>query len=182
MSAWHKNCKNKLVIGFGSKCCICGYSKCIEAFDLHHIDSEDKNFNISSFKIRNWDIIKEEAKKCVLLCSNCHRELHAGLVNLPKDPFRFNEELVPKKELVKYNCQVCGIEVSHKSTTRCIKCQGESKKKFLVTKEELNDLVENHPLTFIASMYNVSDKAIQKRCEKLGIPLKGRGYWSKRRE
>jgi hypothetical protein len=40
-------------------------------------DSLNKEFNISS--ILNWDKIKKELEKCVLLCANCHREVHDGL-------------------------------------------------------------------------------------------------------
>jgi hypothetical protein len=53
------------------------------------------------------------------------------------------------------------------------------KKRFEVTKEELQKLVDTLPLTKIGKLFNVSDSAIKKRCKKLGIPLKGRGYWSK---
>jgi hypothetical protein len=175
---WYKNCKSKLVIGFGGKCCICGYDKCIDAFDLHHIDPNKKSFNICSYKIKNWDVIKEEAKKCVLLCATCHREFHAGFTKLPLDAPRFKEELIPFKEKIIYNCLDCGIELLNKETKRCLKCNGIKHRKFEISKDELENLVNNYPLTKIAEMYNVSDKAIEKRCKKLKVALKGRGYWS----
>lgn len=57
-------------------CSICGYNKCASALDFHH--SGDKGFSISN-AIRNTKGIRavtEEIKKCIVLCSNCHRELH----------------------------------------------------------------------------------------------------------
>lgn len=63
-------------------CSICNYSKCFRALDFHHIDPKTKEFNISSFKSckvfndANGEILLKEVRKCVLLCANCHRELH----------------------------------------------------------------------------------------------------------
>lgn len=64
----------------GNKCECCGYNKCIEALEFHHLDPEEKDFNISDRDIKlDWDNIKEELDKCILTCSNCHREIHAGI-------------------------------------------------------------------------------------------------------
>lgn len=84
ISTWRKNAKGKLVDGMGGKCNKCGYSLCIKAMDFHHIDEKKKKFSLSSAfaKPRSWDDIVEEAKKCVLLCCRCHRELHAGVWKL----------------------------------------------------------------------------------------------------
>ncbi len=66
----------------GGRCMICGYNKCLTALEFHHL--YNKKFGFSSRGItRSWQKIKEELKKCVLVCSNCHKEIHAGLVQLP---------------------------------------------------------------------------------------------------
>lgn len=74
------NRRNKLkqqAINFlGGKCQLCGYDKCPAALEMHHIDPMEKEFTIS--KSSSWNKIKPELMKCVLLCSNCHRETHAG--------------------------------------------------------------------------------------------------------
>lgn len=63
----------------GGMCTLCGYSQCIDALDLHHKDANQKDFGISSSGLtRSWEKNKAEADKCVLLCANCHREIHAG--------------------------------------------------------------------------------------------------------
>ncbi len=67
----------------GEKCCICGYNKCIEALDFHHIDPKEKDFILSDRNlILDWNEIKKELDKCILVCSNCHREIHAGVTTL----------------------------------------------------------------------------------------------------
>lgn len=70
--------KLKLIEMFGGKCEKCGYDKNIAAFDFHHRDGYEKNFEIKvqQLNYRTDDIILEEALKCMLLCANCHRELH----------------------------------------------------------------------------------------------------------
>jgi 5-methylcytosine-specific restriction endonuclease McrA len=64
----------------GGKCSVCGYDKCTEALEFHHLSSSEKDFGISNKGYtRSWTKIKEELDKCVLLCANCHRETHAGM-------------------------------------------------------------------------------------------------------
>lgn len=67
----------------GGKCCICGYNKYKGALDFHHLDPNEKDFGIGSKGYtRGWESIKKELDKCILVCSNCHRELHAGLLKI----------------------------------------------------------------------------------------------------
>lgn len=67
----------------GSKCQCCGYNKCSEALEFHHIDPSQKDFSISDRDLTlDWDTVKKELDKCVLVCSNCHREIHSGLRTL----------------------------------------------------------------------------------------------------
>tara|TARA_R110000824_G_scaffold242992_2_gene431633 strand:- start:94 stop:324 length:231 start_codon:yes stop_codon:yes gene_type:complete len=62
----------------GGKCCGCGYNKCASALEFHHTDPSKKEFIIGSCKYGRSKML-EEAKKCILLCANCHREFHANL-------------------------------------------------------------------------------------------------------
>ena len=62
----------------GGKCERCGYGKCIEALDFHHKDANGKDFGISSRgHSRSWQRVRAELDKCIMVCANCHRELHA---------------------------------------------------------------------------------------------------------
>jgi len=68
----------------GGRYAICGYNKNINALEFHHFDSGKKDFGISAKGYtRSWEQVKRELGKCVLLCSNCHREVHDGITQLP---------------------------------------------------------------------------------------------------
>ena len=59
----------------GGKCEICGYDKNYSALEFHHLDPNEKDFTISK-KNSSWENIKKELDKCILVCANCHREIH----------------------------------------------------------------------------------------------------------
>ncbi len=70
----------------GGKCILCGYNKCVRALNMHHIDPAQKEFGLSSRGLtRSWEKVSRELDKCVLLCSNCHDEVHEGISQLPKE-------------------------------------------------------------------------------------------------
>ena len=69
----------------GGKCVLCGYSKYAGAFDLHHKDDSRKSFGLSTRGLtRSWKRIKKEADKCILVCANCHREIHGSVTQLSR--------------------------------------------------------------------------------------------------
>lgn len=69
----------------GGKCVICGYDKCKESLQFHHVDPSKKEFGISEGgRCRSWERIKYELDKCLLVCSNCHGEIHANLIDINK--------------------------------------------------------------------------------------------------
>lgn len=70
--------KKALVELCGGKCTKCGYSKCLRALEFHHLDKDNKTFNLSSLGYTcSWDRLVKEVKKCTLLCATCHRETEA---------------------------------------------------------------------------------------------------------
>jgi hypothetical protein len=68
--------KQKAVDYKGGCCEICGYNKSIAALEFHHIDPEEKDIDYLKLKNRSWEKLKTEIDKCMLVCSNCHKELH----------------------------------------------------------------------------------------------------------
>jgi len=61
----------------GGSCINCGYNKYIGALEFHHLNPKEKDFNLShNGHCRSWEIVKKELDKCILLCANCHREIH----------------------------------------------------------------------------------------------------------
>lgn len=75
--------KQLLVNTFGGKCQICGYNTCLAALAFHHRNPKEKDFQISDFKKKNADnyVLYRELEKCILVCSNCHIEIHQGMHN-----------------------------------------------------------------------------------------------------
>jgi hypothetical protein len=69
--------KEQAVAYLGGKCEICGYSRCLAAMQFHHVNQEDKDFEVSA--LSNWGLIVKELNKCKLLCATCHAEVHAGI-------------------------------------------------------------------------------------------------------
>lgn len=72
--------KKQMVEYKGGKCIHCGYHKSVVALDFHHRDPVTKKFILSGAHCRKWETIRTELDKCDLLCSNCHREIEAGLL------------------------------------------------------------------------------------------------------
>ena len=78
----------------GGKCIRCGYDECLKAFEFHHVDPSKKDFTISNDHFRLKDAI-EESKKCILLCSNCHKEFHDNMWTLDELNIEEMEEVKP---------------------------------------------------------------------------------------
>ncbi len=73
------NMKKQAVKLLGGKCSICGYNKCIDALEFHHKNPNEKEFKIGSGNTMSWKEYKNEVSKCMLVCSNCHKEIHSKL-------------------------------------------------------------------------------------------------------
>lgn len=65
----------------GGKCQICGYNKCVRSLQFHHLDPNEKDFGISG-GTKSFEKLKPELDKCILVCANCHGEIHDGLIDL----------------------------------------------------------------------------------------------------
>ena len=78
---YRKRIKQELVDYKGGKCQVCGYNKCNEALEFHHLNPDEKDFSLSG-QHKSIELLKKEVDKCVLLCCRCHREVHAGITTL----------------------------------------------------------------------------------------------------
>lgn len=67
----------------GGKCYFCGYNKYYGSLAFHHMDPSNKKYEISENIGKKFEKLKEELDKCILVCSNCHGELHGGLLSIP---------------------------------------------------------------------------------------------------
>lgn len=163
VSNWRQSIKERAIQYKGGKCIICGYKRCNRALVFHHLDPKYKQFGIANNGLcRSWDKVKKELDKCVLLCSNCHNEVHSNLINMEdyvqqiyictndKNTFQntnkyeaislFDEELLKQSHFFK--------RIRQRPAT------------YELFKKEFEELNNNY--SAMARKYNVSDNTIRK--------------------
>ncbi len=76
--------KLELLRKAGSRCSICGYHKNLAALVFHHTGSAEKDFKLDmrSLSNRKFEPVLSEISKCILVCANCHAELHNPRLDL----------------------------------------------------------------------------------------------------
>ena len=161
----------------GEKCCVCGYDKCISALEFHHLNPEEKEFSISTNSNISFEKANKELKKCILVCSNCHREIHENLISV-ENLFSYNEnkanEIFQEIEDLKthkvFYCKTCGKIISTNSEY-CPSCAALQRRKVeRPSRDELKNLIRNYPFTTIANNFLVSDNAVRKWCDNYNLP------------
>jgi len=164
-----KKNRDIVLVHNGAKCQRCGYDKCPSALEFHHIDPDTKKFGIRDGQTRALKKMLEEADKCVLLCANCHRELHYGVWNIDEiDPARHPfPELIAASHVapaVKSFCKDCGKRVAVKAI-RCKECSFKYREKidWPETEEILNDIRNGISFRAMGRKLGVSDNAVRKR-------------------
>ena len=96
VQAWRKRAKAKVVAICGGKCNLCGYDRLQTALEFHHLDPSEKDFSVTgATNTKRLSLMIEEVRKCILVCANCHREIHGGLIpeQTLLDNRNFNEQL-----------------------------------------------------------------------------------------
>lgn len=64
-------------------CAACGIKYDPIVMDLHHINPEEKDMNVSRILRKgSYQKLQEEIDKCIVLCANCHRMIHGGIIKL----------------------------------------------------------------------------------------------------
>ncbi len=187
--------KRKLIEMCGGKCKICGYNKCIGAFDFHHRDPTQKKFSLndavnSGF---SWQSILEEIEKCDLLCCRCHREAEyiepdIDIENTYKSFLRTKHvDTLGKKEGIptKQELEIMLSEFSSREISRSFNVSlatvGYWKMKYglkmnkvirsirIPSREELQNLIKEKTAVVIGRDFGVTDKAVKKWLIKYGI-------------
>ena len=79
--------KKDLIQLLGGCCSVCGYNKNYAVLEFHHLAPNEKEHNLDARKLSNstWNWCLEESKKCILFCSNCHREHHHPHLQITKE-------------------------------------------------------------------------------------------------
>jgi hypothetical protein len=84
--------KLKLIQRHGGECQSCGYKGHYSVFDFHHLDPSKKEIQLECDRW-GWNRLTEEADKCALLCSNCHRLVHAGEIEIQIPPCPLDNQI-----------------------------------------------------------------------------------------
>jgi hypothetical protein len=88
--------KTRAIALMGSACYSCDRVGPTALFEFHHWDSREKDFGISADGLsRPWENIAAELEKCVMLCANCHREVHAGIRTIRPTLLGLAEDALP---------------------------------------------------------------------------------------
>ena len=119
--------KELVVEYMGGACHRCGWNEHQSGLVPHHVNESKKLFGIGTGgQTRSWKIVKEECKKCILLCANCHAVVHTT-----NEEYYFNENNIPKyNDLIEKraskefpNCLECGKQISTRAL-HCKSCNG----------------------------------------------------------
>lgn len=180
LQSWCKTCtkkkqalrwrqrKLKAIELFGGQCQRCGYDKNFAALHFHH-KSDDKNGQPHMALRWKWERTIEELKKCILVCANCHAELHNPQDVLhPSEPT--NQAVMNLGGLQATDqCKNCGTDVYG------TECCSDACAKFIRRKvtrpsaSELEALIATMPLEAIGRKYGVSGVAVKKWVKFYGI-------------
>jgi formate-dependent nitrite reductase cytochrome c552 subunit len=79
----HRKIRAILLAEAGGACVVCGYARCSSNLHFHHVDPEQKSFNMTMARGKSETAYRAEARKCVLVCANCHGEIEAGVIESP---------------------------------------------------------------------------------------------------
>jgi hypothetical protein len=164
---WRKRSKELIVKSMGGCCQICNYAKTNSALELHHIDPSQKEMSFGGIRANPIAIHKigNELKKCILLCSNCHKEVHEGIAVLPLIYTKFDE----------FFSEIAIEEVTERKVihNKKISISVARQRKILLTNAELHAMVEVHKgnVSSCARELDVSETAIRKRLKKYEMVL-----------
>lgn len=176
--------KTTLVNLLGGKCQICGYKRFVQAMDFHHLNPNDKKFQIAA-RIGNLSYIKilDELSKCILLCANCHRELESNCVLLSEDAIKLRNLYILKIKEEKNriilegeqkfkNCPVCNEEFVDKWHKKFCSpsCNSMNQRRIAWPSEkQLKKDLSEMPMVKVGKKYGVSDNAVRKWAKKFHL-------------
>ena len=177
-----RNFRQQFIPTRGGRCQLCGYSN-QKILQVHHVIPRAKGGT-------------DELCNLLLICPNCHTEIHRDGKQIPASiqaflktqagfltvPYKLPKPKVKKERKKRsrnvISCKICGAQTSKKP--RCVKCFQKSKEKIVwPTDEKLAELVWLKPALQIATELGVSSVAIKHRCNARKIETPGRGYWAK---
>jgi len=167
---WRSNNKNRMVEAMGSKCQCCGYNTCNSALAFHHIDPMEKDLVFAQSRANplNWGKLVLELKKCILLCHNCHSEVHAGIRSLPENYSKFDESFLDyNKSIQIFDLCKCGSQKPLNFKFCSHTCAATNRRKVDWDSIDLLELMKTNTIGQLEDMLGISNAAIYKRRDKI---------------
>lgn len=166
---WRINTKQRMIDALGGKCSCCGYNKCNSALEFHHLNPSEKEFGFSAALVRPkaWNLLVVELRKCVLLCANCHREVHSGITKVENKQY-FNEEYAEYAVKIEMDeCKVCSSLKPISNKTCSPACAGKLRGKINWSLIDLRQLLETYKNPEqIGKFLGVSGASVRKQLKK----------------
>ena len=164
---FRKRIKTALVEAFGGFCQLCGKSYPQSVYEFHHLNPDEKKFGLSvSSTTRAKADYALEAKKCIMVCANCHRLIEYENADISNIICGFDEDKYYQalEKLIKKNISI-GLDKAKQS-------------RYKPTKEELlQDLKDfNGNFSAVARKYNFTSNAVVKWCKKFELPYHSSDY------
>lgn len=181
VKSWRQRTKERIILAMGGKCVCCGYNKCQASLALHHLDPKEKDFSFGAIRAncKSWNKIVVELRKCILVCVNCHGEIHYGLTKVPSNATKFNEKYTDYLELERkerendpsryHECPRCKKDTSNTQKYCSQKCSALAALRFNWNQFNLEEMYKKMTVTQMAKIIGCSDVAIHKRLKRIGI-------------
>ena len=158
---FRRRIKIALVQSFGNKCQVCGVSYPQSVYDFHHLNPAEKEFGVGSQSTtRSKADTAREAKKCIMVCANCHRMIEHEDLEISNITCAFDEN--------KYYEILDTLANENKEKVSEQKRNASSKP----PREELKNLIRTKPFAQIANKYSVSDASIRRWCKSYNLPFR----------
>jgi hypothetical protein len=174
VTRWRYKTRDRLLDAFGNQCGVCGYNRCKRNLAFHHLDPSQKDPSV--WKTKKWDAIVSDIRGCVLLCHNCHGEVHDGLVSTATCP-RFNEDFADYKLTIRHRsktrkiiqCETCGKKTNNPQFCSR-KCSSVKNRKVeRPDKDHLIFILRSSSYAQVAREYNVRDHAVRRWIISYGL-------------
>lgn len=166
------------------KCEMCGLSQWIGRpmkLQLHHMDGDHLNNELSNLQLLcpnchsmtdNFGVYNSKRFKEKRYCKDCGQEISksnkTGLCRKCYMESRKRNSSTKKKIL----CPVCMKNMMDRRSSKCKECAYQHMTDIynILSRDKLKDLIRNYTFVEIGKMYNVSDKAVTKWCNKYNLP------------
>jgi hypothetical protein len=159
----------------GGGCSVCGYRKNISALAFHHTKEKEFNLDKRMMSAKNISVLENEVRKCILLCNNCHSELHNPQLEIEGLQERIDnnsiESKTPKKNISV--CKLCGKTIS-KSAKVCSECYSLDREKIrtqihYIPKEDIIEMFKTKNISEIHRETGISNRRISKILREAGF-------------